>query len=148
MRIYKDLNSDALSELADKNVSAALAEIGFRALENNKDEARKYLHLAMQLGDISACFPLGELYYNMNEPDLAMDAFIAGRRGGDEDCTYAYAALMLSSGDSESLDVIINYANNGYAPSISLLEDYYRGQGNKREAEYWRKKGASIVQQG
>lgn len=132
---------ETIEERAEHNDPDALRTIGERKLaEGDKEGAKKYLHLAMQLGSSAACYNLGQLYLLGDEPEKAIEAFREGRRGGDESCAYSLAEMLLKQGDEEALSYITEYADADDEASIRLLIDYYKTAGNNKQAAYWKKR--------
>ena len=130
---------DTIEKRAERNDPEALKLLGEQRLAaGDKKGAKKYLLLAMQLGHVEACYPLGRLYLQEGDIDRAIKAFSEGHRSGDEACSYSLAETLLKRGDQNALAYITEYANEDDETSIRLLIAYYTEAGNKKQADYWR----------
>ena len=131
--------AESIEERAERNDPEALKALGEQQLsKGDKEGAKKYLRLSMQLGFAPACYPLGRLYLMDGETEKAVAAFSEGHRSGDEACSYSLAETLLKRGDQNALTYITEYANEDDETSIRLLIDYYAEAGNKKQADYWR----------
>ena len=131
--------AESIEERAERNDPEALKLLGEQRLgEGDTEGAKKYLFLAMQLGNTTACHPLGKLYLAAGDTDKAIAAFSEGHRSGDEQSSYSLAEALLKRGDQNALAYITEYANEDDETSIRLLFDYYAAAGNQKQADYWK----------
>lgn len=139
---YSDLGEQQLKMLSDANDREALAETGLRYMKKGDNTAVRYLYFSMQLGYVPACKALGDLYLQQGDTERAIEAYREGRRGGDDGAAYAWATLAIFKGDGEAYDLVLGLAQDGDRDAALVLEKFYREAGNKREAEYWKKRSA------
>ncbi|MDE7395667.1 MAG: hypothetical protein K2M95_06085 [Clostridiales bacterium] len=132
---------ETMEERVEHNDPEALKLLGEKKLaDGNTQEAKRYLRLAVQLGNTSACYNLGQLYLLDGEPEKALEVFREGQRGGDETCAYSLAEELLKQDDENALSYITEYADNDDEASIRLLINYYDTAGNHKQTDYWKER--------
>lgn len=141
MADYSGLTDEQLKIAADADEVGALFETARRAAEN-KDlrTARKFYTFAAQLGHAAANTALGRFYDEEGIMDKALELYIRGYELGDEQNIVRLAQLLMSYNEEYAVEFLTGSALSGNESSMEALENYYRGAGNAKEADFWKGK--------
>lgn len=102
------------------------------------EEADKYTILSAQLGYPYAQEKLGDKYLAADDTENAAHYFKCGAKGGLVDCSVKLAILHLGMNQYSALHDLEELAESGVKSACSALAAYYKAQGNRKEANFWR----------
>lgn len=102
------------------------------------DEADKYTVFAAQLGNPYAQERLGEIYFSKGDLENAAFYFKCGAKKGVLDCSVKLAVINLATNEVGALRELEELAESGVKSACSALATYYKAQGNRKEANFWR----------
>lgn len=105
---------------------------------SSPEEAAKYITLSAQLGYPPAAEKLGDMYYAAGDAENAEHFYKAGAKAGILDCSVKLAVLRLPEYEHLSVRELEELAEAGVVSACAALADYYKKNGNRKQAAYWR----------
>lgn len=104
----------------------------------NQAESDKYILLAAHLGQPQAAEKYGDICHAHGDYETATHFYKRGARAGLVDCSVKLAVMCLTVDEHSSLRELEELAESGVKSACSALAAYYKSQGNRKEANFWK----------
>lgn len=101
-------------------------------------EADKFVMLAAQLGEPHAAEQMGDRCLDVGDIAAAEQYFKLGAKAGILDCSVKLAVIELDRDEQAAVKELEDLAEIGIRSAADALAEYYRVNGNKKQAAYWR----------
>ena len=108
---------------------SALYEYSRLVRDSDPVEADKFVMLAAQVGDV---------YLDRGDIPTAEQYFKLGAKAGILDCSVKLAVIELDRDEQAAVKELEDLAEIGIRSAADALAEYYRVNGNKKQAAYWR----------
>lgn len=132
---------DKLNELkrrVEADDPSALYEYSQLVRDSDPAEADKFVILAAQLGEPHAAEQVGDRYFDAGDIPAAEQYFRLGAKAGILDCSVKLAVIGLDRDEQAAVKELEDLAEIGIRSAADALAEYYRVNGNKKQAAYWR----------
>ncbi len=127
-----------LKARVDADEPNALMEYSKLLRPTDPKEADKYLLLAAQLGQAEAIENVGDMYLNLGKYSDAARCFKIGAKAGRLDCSVKLAVMRLPTEEHAAVRELEELAELNIRSACIALSEYYKAQGNRKQAAYWR----------
>ncbi|MCI9405164.1 MAG: hypothetical protein HFJ21_03500 [Clostridia bacterium] len=117
---------------------SALYEYSRLVRDSDPVEADKFVMLAAQLGEPHAAEQVGDVYLDRGDIPTAEQYFKLGAKAGILDCSVKLAVIELDRDEQAAVKELEDLAEIGIRSAADALAEYYRVNGNKKQAAYWR----------
>lgn len=116
----------------------AMFTYGEMLQRTNPAEADKYITLSAQLGYPPAAEKLGDMYLAADDFENAERCYKTGAKAGIIDCSVKLAVLRIDEYEHSSVRELEELAEAGIVSACAALAEYYKKNGNRKQAAYWR----------